>query len=198
MAIINSSLFQDVLLFISTDVGNNLYRQARREFSRAVLLAHQQVMRTFGESGSSIKSRTGHLRRSINGTVEGNNLNLLKGKLASASVYAPIHEYGGTIRGKDKYMHVTGVPLLNIPLDANKTPSGQMRFNAREVFDQGGYIVKRQGRHPLVMIDGVPMFVLVESVYIRARLGMRDAMAEATPALIEGLSNIRLQRALRG
>jgi len=170
---------------VLTETPETTYRRSRVAFNRAVVKAHREVGRNFR---GALKSRTGQLRRSISFEVTGDSLATLSGNISSNSIYAPIHEYGGTIKAKDKYTGLDGKPYLNIPLDANKTAAGVMRLSAYQVFEGGGFIIKsKRGKWLVMSGEGVPMFVLIEQVHITARLGMRDAMANATDELIKEL-----------
>lgn len=140
---------------------------------------------------TDLKVRTGSLRRSIGSAVTGTTVATLQGSLYSAAKvggtelkYAPIHEYGGTVRAIDKYMRVQGGPYLNIPADANKTPAGVTRMQAREVFNAGGYIAGKS-----VYLNGERMFSLVKQVSIPARLGMRQAAEDEVETLLGKLAD---------
>jgi len=142
-----------------------------------------------------LKVRTGHLKRSIGSKVSGTKLSTLNmsiyaaGKVGAANVvYAPIHEFGGTIRAKNAYRNVPGGPYLNIPAPDNKTPAGVMRMSARQVFAQGGHIGGK-----VVWLGDKPMFFLVKSVKIKARLGMVDAANEEIPTMLTAFKNMPLE-----
>jgi len=166
------------------------FGQAKTVFSKAVVNASNK---TKDNAKNILKIRTGLLKRSINVEVSGTNVHNLKASVYSASVvggspviYAPIHEYGGTINAIDKYMGVPGGPYLNIPAPANKTPSGVTRMKAREVFNAGGFIAKKT----VFNAAGEPMFWLVKSVRIPARLGMLEAAKDEVPTILSDLQAI--------
>lgn len=175
---------EDLQRFLGT-LPERLHANAKNAYRRAVFGAQREI--TGNLRGSPMQSRTGSLARSILPEVSGSKLSELSGRIYSTSKYAPIHEYGGVVKARDKYLGVPGGPYLNIPQDANKTAAGVMRMGARQVFDQGGYIAGRG-----VYLDGELMFVLVREVKIEAQLGMRDAADEALAGLIEELRNIVL------
>lgn len=175
---------EDLERFLGT-LPERLHANAKKAYRSAVFGAQRDV--TNNLKGTPMQSRTGSLARSILPEVKGSKLSDLSGRIYSTSRYAPIHEYGGVVKARDKYLGVPGGPYLNIPQDANKTPAGVMRMGAREVFDQGGYIAGRG-----VYLDGELMFVLVRQVTIKAQLGMRDAAEERVAGLIEELRNIVL------
>lgn len=160
---------------------------------RSTLNIHTKVTDNFistGDSGGDkLHSRSGRLRRSIKTKVAGQTLSTIRGNVYTDMVYAPIQEKGGRINPIDKYLGVPGGPYLNIPLDANKTPAGVMRMNARQVFNGGGYIIKtRTGKYLVMSGQGQPMFVLSKGVTIPPRLGMMKAADDEIPTL---LSTIR-------
>lgn len=174
-----------------------LFDKTKEVFRERTLAAHREVSNNL--TGSPLKSRTGLLLKSIRPTVSGKSLESLKAGVFAARfqggtevVYAPIHEYGGTVTAKNAYKRVQGGPYLNIPAKANQTAAGVMRKPPGEVFSEGGYIAKmRSGNHG-VFLDGRLMFSLVKSVDIKARLGMRDAMADEIPTLISQLKGLKL------
>ena len=168
---------------------------AKQAFRKAALETHNTVEARIG-NGSPLHNRTGRLRRSIQFRTDGQSLQTLKSKVFSDVVYAPIHETGGTIKAKDKYLRVKGGPYLNIPLSANKTAAGVMRMGAREVFNAGGFIIKSKKGNYLVMSGtGQPMFVLKKQITIPARLGMMDAANDSIPTLLSTLSDELLRGA---
>lgn len=164
--------------------------QAKAAFTGAATRADAQIK---DNATNILKVRTGTLRRSINMEVKGTDLKSLKASVFSKSivggsevVYAPIHEYGGTITATDKYMGVPGGPYLNIPTSQNKTAAGVTRLQAREVFNAGGYI----GGRTVFNAEGTPMFWLTKSVTIKPRLGMVDAANDEVPTLLSDLAAI--------
>jgi hypothetical protein len=171
-----------------------LYDQVKLIISRATLSAHSTIRGNFGTGANQLKSRTGSLSRSLQTKVSGDNLKTLAGRVYTGMVYAPIQEEGGTVNAKDKYRRVPGGPYLNIPLSANKTAAGVMRKSARDVFSEGGYIVKSKAGNYLVMSKaGQPMFVLKKSVTIPARLGMKKAAEDEVPTILSELSKLRME-----
>lgn len=178
----------------SKDVGLFIRSLPDESLVSAKAILHRRLFEaktTIQKNATSVlKVRTGTLKRSIHSAVKGTSINTLSASLYAAGMqsgqvikYAPIHEYGGTIRAKNAYRRVPGGPYLNIPSQANKTPAGVMRMDARSVFNQGGHI---QGR--AVYLNGVAMFYLVKSVNIRPRLGMREAVEDIVPTLLSDLA----------
>ena len=77
---------------------------------------------------------------------------------------------------------------MNIPSSYNKTAAGVMRMGAREVFAGGGYIRPISNGRYAVFMNGVPMFWLVKSVKIPARLQMVATIQGEVPTLLSRLS----------
>jgi len=164
------------------------FEGAKTAFQKATLAASNQ---TKDNATSILNVRSGRLRQSIGQEVKGTAISNIKASVFSGVKYAVIHEFGGTVRAIDKYLGVPGGPYLNIPMSDNKTAAGVTRMQAREVFNNGGYIVRlRSGKYGVFM-DGKLMFVLVKSVTIPARLGMRDATEEQIPTLLSDLMDLR-------
>lgn len=170
------------------NLPEDTFTKAKAGFQVLALAADTQVKKN---TTTKLKRRSGALARSIRTGVKGTNLANLTGsiyalhKFGSATVvYAPIHEYGGTIKAKNAYHSVEGGPFLNIPTDENKTAAGVQRLTARMVFQHGGYIAGKG-----VYLDGVKMFSLVKAVKIPARLGMRDAVDDNIPTLLSTLAD---------
>jgi len=133
------------------------------------------------------------LAKSIKPKTTGTSIESLHSEVFTDSIYARIHESGGTINAKNKYINVPGGPFLNIPLSANKTPAGVMRENARSVFASGGYIFKSKKGNWIVMSgNDVPMFVLKKQVTIPARLEFVKTATDEVPTLISNLNKVLL------
>lgn len=171
------------------------FENAKRAFSAAVLNAHSEVK---DNVRNKLKVRTGALARAIKTMVSGQSVDNLKAMIYAAHtvggaevIYAPIHEYGGTIKAKKAYAGVPGGPYLNIPTGRNKTGVGVTRMQAREVFQDGGFVAKTRSGKWGVFLDGQMMFVLKKSVDIPARLGMRDAAENQIPTLLSELSELK-------
>jgi len=169
------------------------FKGAKKVFQKAVLGAANKV-----KQFDKLKTRTGALKRSIQQSVSGTNLRDLQASIFSAQgsgadeiKYAPIQEFGGVVRAIDKYARVPGGPYLNIPIADNKTPAGVMRESARSVFQSGeGYIRKAKSGKWFVFKGDKLMFVLVKSVTLTPRLGMRDAAEAEIPTLLQGLREV--------
>ena len=180
------------------DLPDEIFKDAKTVFKKAVLEAQAEVESNFG---ASLKSRTGALKRSINTYVEGKDIGSLRASLYGAAsakgtqmIYTLMQEYGGEVVAKNAYKNVPGGPYLNIPTGANKTPSGVQKLSAREVFNRGGYLV-HGSRGWAVMLKGGKMgkgrpramFALVKKVTIPAKLGMRDAAEDQVPVILARL-----------
>jgi len=171
------------------------FEQARAVYAKAVLAADTETKRN---ATDVLNVRTGALRRSIQSEVIGFDLHSLRASVFSGAyhgskpvIYAPIHEFGGTVKAKNKYLRVPGGPYLNIPIGENKTPdAGVMRMTARMVFNKGGYIRKSKRGKWIVFLESEPMFVLVKQVKIKPRLGMRKAADRQVEIILRDLKNI--------
>ncbi|RLI66163.1 MAG: hypothetical protein DRO88_02535 [Promethearchaeia archaeon] len=168
---------------------NQMFNRTKSAFLTALTNADRKTKQN---ATNRLKVRTGNLKRSIKFLLAGNEIKTLKGSLFTVGrlggqsiVYAPIHEYGGTIRAKNAYKKVPGGPYLNIPTQENKTPAGVQRMTARMVFSQGGYIAGKG-----VYLNGKRMFSLVKKVKIPARLGMHDAAKGEIKTLLNELQNL--------
>lgn len=175
----------EVNAFLRT-LPEEIFSLAKAYFQEAAMSADAKIKEN---ATSKLKVRTGNLRKSIRFEVSGTTLATIKASIYAAGaigantiVYAPIHEYGGTIKAKNAYKGVPGGPYLNIPADENKTPAGVTRKQAREVFNMGGYRVGK-----VVYLNGVAMFYLVKQVTIKPRLGMVKAVEDEIPTLLDKL-----------
>lgn len=157
-------------------------------FSKSVFKIHAEVL---ANTRTNLKRRTGALGKSLKAIVVGNNLETLEGIVYSDIVYAPIHEYGGVITAKNAYRGVPGGPYLNIPLPPNQTGAGVTRKSAKQVFDDGGFIYQSKRGNWLVAQNKngtlQNMFVLKKQVTIEPRLGIRKAIDDETPHMMEGM-----------
>ncbi len=171
------------------EMPGHMFKNTKTAISRAVLKTHAIVSEN---TRSKLHIRTGALRRSIQKVVTGNDMNSLQGEIWSDMIYAPLQEFGGTVRPKNnKYAHVPGGPYINIPLGPNKTPAGVMRSTATQVFSAGGYIAKTQAGSWIVFNRAnIPMFVLVKQATIPPRLGMLKAQEDVVPQLLEDLEHV--------
>ena len=172
----------------------NLFDDTKKVFQTAVLKADTKVKSNLT---TILKSRTGMLRRSMHTSVKGTTLKTLRASTYSLAnvggtpvVYAPIHEYGGTITAINKYSGVPGGPYLNIPTGSNKTPAGVMKATAKTIFAEGGYIQKSRKGNWGVFLGSKMMFVLKSRVKIPARLGMRDAAEDQIPTILSSLKEL--------
>ena len=179
------------------DLPENLFDQTKEIFKVKTFAAHREV--TGNLVAGPLYSRTGLLRKSLSTEVSGSTLQNLRAGIYAGRylggqeiVYAPIHEFGGTIRAKRAYMGLPGGPYLNIPTRKNKTPAGVTRLSAKEVFNQGGYIVKMKSGVFGVFLSGELMYTLHKEVKIPARLGMRKAVDDEIPTLVSQLRKLQL------
>jgi len=184
---INVSVNDDETRALLDTLPEDMFDNAKTILSRSLFNIQRTI--TGRLQNGPMFSRTGALARSIKFKTSGTKIDNLKGEVFTKSKYAPIHEVGGDINAIDKYVNVPGGPYLNIPLSYNKTAAGVMRKNARDVFQEGGYIGQSQRGNWIVFAnDGLPMFVLKKSVTIPARLEMVKTAEDEIPTF---LSNLR-------
>jgi len=135
--------------------------------------------------GDNLRTRSGQLKASIKTSVRGTKLSALSGSFYSTSPTAPIHEFGGTVEAKKAYATVPGGPYMNIPLPSNLSSNGIQLQSPAQVFSSGGRIIKSKLNNFLVVSkQGLLMFVLKKSVYIKPRLGMVKAAEDEIPTLL--------------
>ena len=179
------------------DLPEELFEKTRDILKTRSFSAHYKI--TMNLSSGSMRSRTGLLRKSIRPLVAGTTLADLRAGVFAGRfyqghevAYAPIHEYGGTVVAKNAYKNVPGGPYLNIPTSANKTAAGVTRLSAREVFSQGGYMVKFKSQKWGVFLNGQLMYTLHKQVKIPARLGMHKSMIDEIPTLLSQIRDMEL------
>ena len=151
-------------------------------------------------SNDSLKSRTGELRRNIRPRFRGaGSFETLQASVYTTSKYAPIHETGGTIKAKNAFKHLAGGPFLTIPSDDNKTGVGVTKKTVREVFSEGGFTIPIRASKAewMIMLQGKPMYWLVDEVDIPARLGFEDTFKDEVPNLLQDLSELMGEHAER-
>ena len=176
------------------DLPEETFKDAKQLFANAVLKADKRVKSLFGVR---IQSRSGLLRRSLRTSTTGTSLKNLQASFYSAGSvsgkpvpYAPIQEFGGTVRAKKAYTKVPGGPYLNIPTKSNQTSAGVMRKSARTVFNEGGYIRKTKSNKWGVFLGNKMMFVLKKEVHIQPKLSMISSSERQIKPLLASLSKI--------
>ena len=172
-----------------------MFDDAKRLFQVYTLKAYNIVQRNVTWR---LQRRSGNLARSIQTSVTGTSLRTLEAGIHSRAavgsaevIYAPIHEYGGTIEARNKYVRIPGGPYLNIPTDANRTAAGVQRMSARDVFFRGGYMVRTRTGTWGVFLAGQMMFFLTnQRIHIPPRLGMRTAVDRQIDPLLRDLADM--------
>ncbi len=99
-------------------------------------------------------------------------------------------ERKSAIKAKKAYRRVPGGPYLNIPTAYNKTPAGVMRIPPKEVFKQGGIVLKTKAGNYGVFLRGRMLFVLKRSVILKPRLGMRTAAENQIPTVLSKIKDL--------
>jgi hypothetical protein len=173
-------------LKILEDMPEELFQDARKVFERGVSETQEEVKDNLN---SKLTVRSGQLRRSLKTFVRGNSINTLRAGLYFTSDYAPIQEFGGTVKAKNAYKRLPGGPYLNIPTKFNQHPSGVQKKTAKSVFGQGGFI-RKTGRGYTVFLQDRPMFSLVKSVDIPARMGFLETAQKQYKEIIKELEKL--------
>jgi len=176
-----------------------LFLETKKTLAETTLTIQRNVILGFnGDASISLQTRTGNLQRSIKTENRGKDLSTLRSSVFTNSIYAPIHEEGGTIKEKNAFKALPGGPYLAIPSDMNKTAAGVTRFSPTDAFNLGADL--RQIRNPrkaqfMIVEENVgPLFWLVPEVIIKARLGMQDETDKQIPILINELTDNLLER----
>lgn len=183
----------EALRFIN-ELPEHTASSAKKIFAETAMSVQKQM--TQRSMNGPLHSRTGELGRSWRFSTFGTYLGDIGSSTYTSSPYALIHETGGTIRAKRAYRNLPGGPYLNIPSQANQTPSGVMRRSARDVLTSGGYIVpiKNAGKARFAVIQGgKAMFWLVKEVKLPARLGFEETAQKEIPTLLSRLKGLRLE-----
>lgn len=180
------------------EIPEALFVEAKTSIAKTMLTIQGNVIKNFnGDPSNSLQTRTGNLQRSIKTTTRGDDIASLRASIYTNSIYAPIHEEGGTIKAKRAFRGLEGGPYLAIPSDANKTKAGVTRFSPRDAFALGASIRKlrnpKSARFMIVDESLGPLFWLVSSVIIKARLGLQDETDKQIPDLIRELENSLLE-----
>ena len=126
-------------------------------------------------STQGLVNRSGALRRGGLGIeVTGTEINSLRGEGQIRLKYGVTQEYGGTIRPRNG-------KFLTIPLPAALDPSGIARFSARDLPRDETFVLRprEDERNRAYIVRRTPdglqyLFVLVRSVKVPARWGLRD------------------------
>lgn len=182
---------KEVQTFLSK-MSSNMFDDAKDIFQQNAFNIENKIK---SNATTNLNVRSGTLRRSFGSEVSGEKLANLSLSIYAAGrvggetvVYAPVHEFGATIKAKNAYKNVPGGPYLNIPAPANKTPAGVQRMSAKMVFSRGGYIAGK-----VVYLNGQPMFYLVKKVTIPPRLGMIEAVESEIPTILSDLQNMSME-----
>lgn len=185
----------DDVIDMLNSMPEHLFQQAKREIQKSTFEAQSRITLPLSIGRYGLQNRSSNLSKSIQTSVTGTKLSTLRGSVFTKSIYAPIHEVGGTVNAKNAYLFLEGGPYLNIPSSENQTPERRLtRLTATEVFNQGGYIVKINAPRAeyMLALNGVAMFWLVKSVELKARLRMVSTATEEIPTLLSNLNKVML------
>jgi phage gpG-like protein len=163
------------------------FPEVEKVFKKNVEEAYDKIIKR--TSGNPIKRRSGKLQDSIKWRVTGTTLSNIRGSLTTTSPYAQIHEFGGTIRAKNKYLWLRGGPYMNIPTTNNTGPDGKAKISSTALFSTGGRV--KAGNNGFGIYRGnTKMFHLAKSVSIKKRLGFRDTANDQLKILMEDLKKV--------
>ena len=196
------------------------FRESAAEWDGAMQKRFRAPLSLGSNANSTLHSRSGGLRRSLQYKVTGNKLGQLKLKISSVGVpYARLQEFGGKITPKK-------AKFLTIPLPDNMTDAGVMKVSARAAIRGGAsfmwskkskqwLIVKRGAKRKIRYASGLAnragtgpkraqrtgkiefLFVLKKSVYIPPRLGFFSTWTKQQPRRSKR-NAVALASALRG
>ena len=153
-------------------------KQLRQQMMRALTTLEAEIVKNV-RSASGLNVRTGALLNSIGGSkkVTTQPDGSVTGEIGSVGIpYAAIHEFGGTVKAKNKQ-------YLAIPLPENRRPDGSPIVTTDALralqklglaFIDKGVIFQKSSKEDQTPM---PMFVLKKSVDIPARPYLRPALA---------------------
>ena len=145
------------------------------ELERRAIKAMRPYSPGGGPGRKNLQVRTGKLRQTVKGIPSGTRLENLAVTLSAGSrdaPYAPIQEFGGTIKPKKTY--------LRIPLPVALTPGGDTK-GKYQIYNSGGKWMTGAGKptfirgKAIMVMEGgkpLPIHALAEKVEIPARLGL--------------------------
>lgn len=186
----------DVLRKLLDDMPEELFENTKKQFNKSGLNIHRDITTPMKTGENGLQSRTGNLARSIKHNLSGNNLGTLGMEVFTKSIYSRIHEKGGTIRGKNKFLGLGRGPLLSIPTSVNKTAAGVTRMSPSAVFSAGGYIgmayvfIPKQGlqNRLSIILNDEAMYTFAKQVTIKPTLNMVNTSVGELPTLLSNLN----------
>lgn len=145
---------------------------------------------------SAMRGSRGRLAGSFRSRISGKKINTIRMRVFTASKYAAIQEFGGTIRPKNRQW-------LTIPMPAVLTKTGRARGSAGDYYDEPGhtwvqrdpddgqlYIWRQseaKGRGKVLAYKIEKLFRLVKSVTLKPRLGFRKTFEDERPGYLQAL-----------
>lgn len=151
-----------------------------------VVVARNSTSWPGGTSNNSLSMRSGRAMGSLMNSIKvsGKTWDSLTGTIGGSGALM-IHEFGGTLRARNK-------KYMTIPLPAALSPKGTsppFTYNWKNTFvarSKGGNLIIFQRRENQVI---VPLYLLRTSVYIPARLGLRDELKNQIPYFMAKLAD---------
>jgi phage gpG-like protein len=169
---------------------DEIFEDAKFVYVKSLINIQRRIQSNL--SGSPMKSRSGALRDSIKYEITGNTLKTLIGSVYSRSPYARIHERGGKISARNKYMWLRSGPYMNIPTDNNRGANGKARITSSQLFASKGR-VQGGAQGWGLYLGGTKMFHLARSVRIKPKLGAAKAAEAEVPTLLANLKQLLLE-----
>lgn len=202
MTLTSQAIGVDSLQKLLKKLPETLFENTKKEFNRSGLNIHSGITFPMKTGANKLQSRTGNLARSIRHKLSGSALGDLGMSVFTDSPYARIHEKGGTIVGKDKFLGLGRGPLLSIPTSANKTRAGVTRMSPTAVFNAGGkigmaYVFIGGGiRSQLaIILNNEAMYTFAKKVTINPSLNMIKTATNEVPTLLSNLNKVLLEGA---
>ncbi len=141
-------------------------------------------------SGQSLRSRTGSLRRSVDGWMEGDYS-------AAVGVQSPsmVDRYAWLLTDEEKTITPQKGRFLAIPIGENLTGAGVARFSSpRQV--PGGFFVNTGGRLLFGVRQGKtsrakfrPYFLLVTSVFVQGSGALADGVLDSVDDMAQAIQD---------
>lgn len=181
--------FKNVREYIDS-LPEEVFDEAKQAFDEASIEAYNNIINRV--SGYPLKVGSGKLRSSIKRNIEGTSISTIRTSITSNSPYIKTHEFGATIKAKNKYMWLKGGPYMNIPTKENMN-NGLVVYSSRTLFNYGAKIrTSSQGFG--IYSAGIRMFNLVKQVKINPTLKFRETALDSIPTLLSKLQQLMLRK----
>ncbi len=156
-------------------MGQNVKRAASRGLRKGVKFAAASVAR-FHLSGQSLKSRTGNLRRAVDGWMDSD----IEGVVGVAA-HSAVDNYKWILGGETKTITPKSGKFLAIPIGEGLTPSGVARYSSPRDVPNGFFFKGKSGglffgyrRGKTKRAKARALFIMVKSTTVKGS----DALAK--------------------